>query len=251
MESGFGAPVYQEEPGVATPEAHDASAVQAVDLDDPQLTSEIITDQVDKDAYAVPPPAPDGKWRAKLKQVPIKDADGTMKPVIAASSPNMANGRKFLATNVEVSLLDASGKYDGSRITEYWVKSLVDERKGTSQMSTIATKAGNPPPAASSDRMRYDALAKALAGEPEVIVETYWNAACQTCEEGAKKRGERRPKDFLRGMHRFPLSKDGSRDPNVQCPNCKSLVRAQVRIAQFFSVRDVKATQGLGGGPRG
>lgn len=246
MSSTFGAPVYDNnDAAAATPD--DAQASATFDLDDPQLASEVLTEAVDKDAYAVPPPMSDGKWRAKLKIVPIKDPkDGTQKQAIAVSNPKMANGKMFIAVNVEASVIDLTGKYDGTKLTEYWVKSLIDGKKGVSQMSTIAAKAGSPAPAQSNDRDRYAHLAKVLAGEPEVIIDTVWEARCQHCEEVADRKGERKPNAILRGMQRFPQLRDGTRDPNITCPNCKSMVRAQVRLAQFFSVKEAKATQGIG-----
>jgi hypothetical protein len=254
----FGQPVYDEEEpkrtngesaagpnGSASPE--DA---EWVDPDDPRLTSEAITDDTTADAYKIPPPAPDGYWRVKLKMVPIKDAKGAMVPYRTWKHPNVDDNKPMFVANVEASLIDLTGKHDGTRLTEQWVKSNIDKRKNTSQMTTITVKAGgktaeNP----STDRSRLDALIKALAGEPECLIETIWEAQCIRCGEAAKKRDEKAPPPFLRGMHRFPQGKDvkGNPDanPTVYCPTCKSPVRAQVRIQQFFKIGEQSATRGL------
>jgi hypothetical protein len=216
-------------------------------VNDPRLTSEALDDNTSVDAYAVPPPAPDGKWRAKLKQLDINDSNGQPQRFIAKSFPKMEGGRPFLVTNVEASLIDLSGKYDGTKLTEYWVKTLMDSRKGTSQASTIVTKAGGTLPPKSTDADRMNALLKTLAGEPEVIVETAWEASCQSCQEAAKKVGAKAPRPFLQGMHRFPHfpGAGSGNDPNVSCPTCKGMARAQVRIVRYWSVKEAKADRGL------
>ena len=81
---------------------------------------------------------------------------------------------------------------------------------------------------------------KTLAGEPELAVETAWRAECQTCQEAAKNRGDKAPKPILIGMHRFPRDAKGQPDPMVTCPSCKSMVRAQARIVQFYELAAVK-----------
>ena len=245
----FGAVTYEQP---ATDAAGSAGGTQhdeaIVDINDPRLTSEAIDINQDADAYAIPNPAPDGKWRAKLKQLDIKDGNGQPQRYIAKSFPKMSNGKPFLVTNVEASLIDLGGKYDGVKLTEYWVKTLVDERNGTSQAATITLKAGGSIPPKATDADQMASLLKVLATEPEVIVETAWEASCQACQEAAKKSGQKSPKPFLRGEHRFPQMKVGGvmgHDPNVACPTCKSLARAQVRIVRYWSVKEGKADRGL------
>jgi hypothetical protein len=214
--------------------------VEAIDPNDPRLTSEVLTDNAEADAYAILPPLPDGKWRAKAKQVDIKDSKGQTVRVAAFSFPKMANGRPFLATNVEFSVIDHSGTNDGIKLTEYWVKSLIDDRKGTSQAQTITRKCGVRTPEKSTDKERMDLLLKTLSSEPELVIETAWEAACQTCQEAAKKKGERAPRPFLNGMHRFKQAK-GKPDPIAQCPVCHSQVRAQPRIVGFYELNAAPA----------
>lgn len=219
----------------------------AIDPNDPRLTSEVITDNPEADAYAVPPPLPDGKWRAKAKQVDIKDDKGTAQRYAVFSRAKMANGAPFFATNVEFSVIDHSGKFDGVKLTEYWVKTLIDERKGTSQAATLTRKLGGKNPATGSQKSFMDALLHVLASEPELVIETAWSAECQQCQEAAKKKGDRAPRPFLQGMHRFPATKvPGEREPIVPCPTCRSMVRAQPRIAGFFSLAESKPTHGTG-----
>jgi len=207
-----------------------------IDPNDPRLTSEVMTSNQDADAYAILPPLPDGKWRAKAKQVDIKDDKGQPQRWAIFSRPGIENGRPFFATNVEFNILDATGKNDGVKLTEYWVKTLVDARKGISQSDTLVRKMGGKPPAQSTDRQRIDLLLATLAKEPELVVETAWEAQCQSCQETAKKKGERQPRPFLLGMHRFPQLRTGGHDPMVACPICKGMARAQPRIVGFMDL---------------
>jgi len=250
----FGSPVYEGEEEVK-PNGGAASSAAAheaeyVDPNDPLLTSEALTDDVTADAYKIPAPAPDGFWRAKLKSVPIKDRKGGMVPYFAWRHENVNEGKPMFVANVEAALIDLSGKHDGVRLTEQWVKSNIDRRKNTSQMTTITVKAGGTAAASpSTEKSRLDALMKTLVGEPEVVVETFWEASCMKCGEAADKKSEKRPGPFLRGMHRFPQARDAKGamepDPIVQCPVCKSACRAQVRLAGFHRIADQKPTRGL------
>jgi hypothetical protein len=246
MSSSFGDVTYADAPAEqAAATSGDPSTL--VDPNDPRLTSEILTINPEADAYAVLPPLPDGKWRAKAKQVDIKDDKGQLQRYAVFSRAKMANGAPFFATNIEYSIIDHSGEFDGVKLTDYWVKALVDARKGTSQAATMIGKLGGKVPASGSQKVYMDALLAVLASEPELILETAWSAECQQCQEAAKKRGEKSPRPFLAGMHRFPTTKTpGVHDPIVQCPTCKSQVRAQARIVAPYSLKETRATRGTG-----
>ena len=220
-----------------------------IDPNDPRLTSEVLTHDVDADAYAVLPPLPDGKWRMKAKQVDIKDDKGQQQRYAIFSRAKMDNGKPFFATNIEYSVIDHSGEFDGVKLTEYWVKTLVDQRKGTSQANTMIAKLGGKPLSNATQKAVIEELLKVLAGEPELIYETAWSAECQTCQEAAKKRGEKAPRPILQGMHRFPATKiPGVHDPFVKCPTCGGQVRAQARLVAPFSLKEAQATRGTGAG---
>lgn len=238
----FGAPM-DEEPDKPVGENGGQSA--PIDMNDPALMSEQLDIDTAADAYAIPPPPPDGKWRAKLKIVDIKDADGQAKQFRAARFDSMNDGKPFFVVNVEASLIDVGGKFDGIKAIQYWVKSQVDRRKNIDEMSTITKAAGGQVVARGTHADRLAALQKALAGEPEVIVETHWDAQCQSCQEAADKKGERKPKAFKIGMHNFPQPSAGKYDPMVSCPTCHSSCRAQLRIGGFYNVKEMKATRGI------
>ena len=239
----FGEPTYAEEAPSAS--AGEASTQAVIDMNDPTLTSEVTEVDAMQDAFAVPPPPPDGKWRAKLKLIEVGGADPRDKYVKAVKYERMNDGKPYLVSNVEASLIDVNGKFDGIKATQYHVKSQIDKRKNVDEMTTITKAAGGQVVARGTHQDRYHALAKTLAGEPETIVETFWEASCQPCQEKAKKAGEKSPRPFKMGERNFPQSKAGVHDPVVSCPTCGASCRAQLRIGGFFNVKEVKATRGV------
>lgn len=246
--STFGEVTYADQPAATEQPVNGIDQSQnVIDPNDPRLTSEVLTMNPDADAYAVLPPLPDGKWRAKAKQVDIKDDKGQLQRYAVFSRAKMAGGAPFFATNVEYSIIDHSGEFDGVKLTEYWIKTLLDQRKGTSQANTLISKLGGKALASANQKQVIDALLTTLAAEPELILETAWSAECQNCQETAKKKGEKAPRPFLQGMHRFPSTRTpGVHDPIVPCPVCRSQVRAQARIVAPFSLKESQATRGTG-----
>ena len=177
--------------------------------------------------------------RAKLKQVDIKDPKGQLQRFIATMAHWKQPAVPFLCTNVECSVIDLSGKFDGTKLTEYWVRTLNDDRKGISQVATLLVKLGVQVPAQTTQGALMDLFLKTLAGEPELTIETAWNADCEACGKRAKANHEKAPRPFLVGMHRFPVV-GGKPDPVAQCPTCKSQVRAQPRIVAFHTLAAAK-----------
>ena len=245
--SAFGEVTYADAPQETAPATNGATTTELIDPNDPRLTSEILTVNPEADAYAVLPPLPDGKWAAKAKQVDIKDDKGQQQRYAVFSRAKMANGAPFFATNIEYSILDNSGEFDGVKLTDYWVKTLVDTRKGTSQVATMIAKLGGKVPVSGSQKVYMDTLLQLLASEPTLILETAWSAECQHCQEVAKAKGQKQPRPFLQGMHRFPATKTpGVYDPMVKCTSCGQMVRAQARIVAPFSLKEAQATRGTG-----
>ena len=253
MAGEFGVVTYENDAttqGEPSPATNGAAAAQLIDPNDPRLTSEVLTINPDADAYAILPPLPDGKWRMKAKQVDIKDDKGQLQRYAVFSRTKMANGAPFFATNIEYSVIDHSGEFDGVKLTDYWVKTLVDARKGTSQAATITHKLGGKVPASGNQKAYIDALLATLAAEPELVWETAWSAECQHCQEVAKKKGDRQPRPFLQGMHRFPSTKTpGVHDPMAKCPTCSQMVRAQARLVAPYSLKESQPTRGTGNPP--
>lgn len=215
------------------------AVVEEIPLDDPRLlSSENVESNATGDAYASPPVLPDGKWRAKLTLAKIKDAKGTEQDFRTSMATWRTPQQPFFAVNVQSEVIDHSGKFDGYKLTEYWVKTLVGDRgpgEGTSQLATIVRASGGKVPMGGNQKAMLDAGLRHLASEPEVVIETAWEARCQTCEEACEKRGEKKSKAFhVRGMHRFPQPRTGQWSPEIECPTCHATLRAQPRIVQYF-----------------
>ena len=245
MSSTFGDVTYDNSTAAASAPDQGAQAV-AIDPNDPRLVSESLTDS-GADAYAPMPTLPDGKWRAKATQLDIKDDKGQQQRYAVFSRAKMENGMPFFATNVQFSVIDHSGSFDGVQLTEYWVRTLIDKRKGTSQAATLTRKLGGKTSAAMTQQQVMQGLLTALAAEPECIIETAWQADCQSCQEKAKVAGQKSPRPFLTGMHRFPATREpGVHDPIVSCPVCHQQVKAQARIVGIFGLNETVATRGTG-----
>lgn len=219
--------------------------VQELDPNDPRLTSEVIggEESAEGDAYATRPPLPDGKWRAKLKQVDVKGRDGKLVRDLPYLVPFTNPPTPCLLTNIEATVIDnGDGRWDGVQLTDYWVKTFVDRRKTppASALGTVVVKSGGAP-LKGTEREKMNQALKHLAGEPECIIETVWHAGCESCQKAAKDRGER-VKDFLIGMHHFPQRKGGEHEATVQCPVCKSMVTARPQIFRYWSLKEAKPT---------
>ena len=87
-------------------------------------------------------------------------------------------------------------------------------------MTTLRVRRVSPPLSARTHKDRLDHFLKVLSGEPEVIVETYWEARCQACEQAADKRGEKKPDEFLRGEQRFPMKTGRRRTTRTRTVPC-------------------------------
>lgn len=243
----FGDVHYEDQSADVPPATTTGGGMVPIDPNDPRLTSEVLTMNVAADMYAILPPLPDAKWRAKAKQVDIKDDHGQMVRYAILSRPKMDNNKPFFATNVEFSVIDHSGEFDGVKLTEYWVKTLMDARKGQSQANAMVAKLGGTAFPTGTQKQVIDLLLQTLAAEPELVIETSWSAECQHCQELAKKKGDRAPRPFLQGMHRFPATKSpGVHDPMAKCNTCGSMVRAQARIIGLYSLKETQPTRGTG-----
>jgi hypothetical protein len=242
MGTNFGAPQYDEETQAAPPGSDAAAAAIELDPNDPALTSEIMETDANVDAYERQPVLPDGRWRVKVKLVDIKDpktgkASETMALLTVATWRNPP--KPFWCVNLESDVIDlrAAPNFNGVRLTDYWVKTLVDERKpGASALATVIRKSGGVVPVQSNQNTVKDIAVRHFAGEPEAVIETQWVARCQRCEELADKKGEKKPGPFKRGMVNFPMA-NKVYNPSLDCPTCKAQVRAMPTIVQYFDVK--------------
>jgi hypothetical protein len=258
MSTTFGAPLddVAEQPGVAgTANGTGADKVQdIIDPNDPMLTSESLDVNLDGDAYAFPPPPPDGKYRAKLKLMPIEqtDASGHKSKVDYVPKRHDKQGL-YLHGAVEAHIIDPSGKYDNIPVYDRWVGTFLG-RDNSTKVSTILGKLRQPdgapwvkPGQKMTHALWMQTFVRALAGEPEIGIETQWEWSCQACGEEAKKKGTAYPRSIT-GMQKFPMDMAKSK-PNApvyqsemrcQVSPAHGFSRAQVRIARFLTLSDLK-----------
>ena len=254
MAADFTQPI-QDTPQDATPDATSAALDAQADVpdpNDPRLTSEPLDIKEGVDVYAFPPPPPDAKYRAKIKIVPQDDGKGGK---VDAVPKIHKDGQLFYRHVVECSIIDhASGKYDGVKVYERWADTHVGP-KGGSSVSTILDLLKKPdgtpwrtPGARLTHRDYSDLFIKALAGEPEVGIETQWDWSCPDCGKLAKEKSEPYPRS-MRGMQKFPQDASASKPGHLVYQNevqCQKVVahgfsRAQIRIARFLPESAVRA----------
>jgi len=255
MASSFGAPVtgFTDPQQDAAPAANGAgldATQEILDPNDPQLTSEAIDVNTEGDAYAFPPPPPDGKYRVKIKLLAQDDGKGGKLDYIAKKHDKQG---LYLATGVEAHIIDPTGKYDNIAVYDRWVGTFMG-RDGSTKVSTILARLKQPdgtpwvkPGARLNHKQWMELFVKALAGEPEIGIETQWEWSCQGCGEEAKKAGKPYPKSII-GMQKFPpdasKSKPGAvvyqSEMKCQVNPAHGYSRAQVRIARFLNLSELK-----------
>lgn len=224
-----------------------------LDPNDPRLVSEELNANPDADAYAQPAPPPDGRYRVKLKLMRSKDGQGQEVDYLPKLWGKKAPQAVFVA-GIQASIIDTSGKYDGLSAYDYNVSTFVG-RDSATKVTTIVGKLRKPdgtpwvaPHTKLPPKGWMDLLVKALAGEPELGIETQWEYSCQACGEAAKKAGTDYPRSVT-GMHKFPPEADRAKrtagqqySPEMKCAAnpAHGYGRARITIARFLSLDELK-----------
>jgi len=233
-------------------------------LDDPGLTSESLTAK-EGDAFAAPPPAPDGIYRVKLKLRGVKAED-----VGGADISQYTNGAEvapwvtgvakdrggnvtgtFAKTIMDVQIIDPRfPELDGTflQVPFKWMDTR-SSQKGLSKIMTILTLAGRRPDGNPwvvvgqnySHRTLMETFVKFLAGEPELLARSEWSAKCDVCSQLAKASNGAvaYPKD-TEGMNRFPPlpGKPGQYSPDLPClvNRAHGTTKARAMVVQYYSL---------------
>jgi hypothetical protein len=206
-----------------------------LDLNDPKFASEDIGVNPEGDAYATPPPVPDGEYRAKLKQLDVKDSKQNM----VRYAPWSKGDKVALFTALEATIQDPTGKYDNLKVFDRWFSTMLN-RDGSTKVSTLLNKLGVPIPGQASHKILMDLLVNKLASEPEVIIVTQWEASCEKCRNEAKANGSKAPRSIV-GMNKFPYLPGSTTEhnPDIVCTaDAKhGTMTAQPRIAGFKAIK--------------
>lgn len=255
--STFGTPT----PGGGTEEkrasgqVNGETPVQLIDENDPRLTSEELNVDVGKDAYAVRPLPPDKKWRAKLKLEQLENANHEKKDYLPAMTDEKI---PYFKVAVSASICDPDGKFEGFKIFPRFGGTVgtLPRKDGSSQVATILSKLRKPdgtPWATMQTRLSHQGwvnlLVRALAGEPEIGIESQWEWSCTECGKLAKAKNEPYPVSIL-GMQKFPAEQDKVKRAEGQLFNAEmkcqkdgshGFSRAFPKIARFLSLEELKS----------
>lgn len=248
----FGNPVYLDEPAAdtaaftSTPAASFSTVqstdtgsssladVAVIDLNDPNLLAGELDTNANIDAYAAPPPMPDGKYRVKVKQIDVKGPDGNM------TRFNVKQGKEgksaYAYTALELTVQDPGGQFDGRKIFDRFVSTMT-QRNGGIPMVRILTCLGVQLPAKTSAAQLLEAFFKATAGEPELEVETVWEGGLDEADrERFKAAGKKEPR--VMGMHRFPQGPAGHlADVSIDSELGKVNLHAQTRVQGYHPLK--------------
>jgi hypothetical protein len=227
-------------------------AQNLLDPNDPRLVSEELNANPDADAYAQPAPPPDGKYRVKLKLA--KKKSGNDEVDFTAALWGKAPGQAVFVLGIEAGIIDPTGKYDGLKAYDFNVSTFVG-RDNATKVTTVLSKLRRPdgtpwvvPHTRLSPKGWIELLVKALAGEPELGIESQWEYSCADCGKAAKASGNAYPKS-VNGMHKFPEERDKAKrsagqlySPEMKCPLVAShgYGRARISIARFLSLDELK-----------
>lgn len=230
---------------------------ELIDENDPRLISEPLDVNVDADAYAQPAPPPDGKYRAKLKLEGVKQEGTSEKKSYAPKNFGKPPVPAY-ATSISCQLIDANGKYDGIVLYPAFgggVSTAV-RRDNSSQVGTILARIKKPDGSAwapagvkMNPKEWMELLVKALATEPEIGVETSWEASCRECGEVEKAKGSGKFAARTTGMHHFPPETDAAKrkagltnSPEIKCAvnPAHGYSKARAIVTRFLHLHELK-----------
>ena len=244
----FAQPVYmdQEVGGSASP-----ANGPGIDLNDPNLLSAEEDSVVGIDPYAAPPPLPDGRWLVHIKQRDVKGQDGQPARYKVDTDKN---GAAYAFTALDATVVDPSGTFDGIKLSDYFVSTQRDPRKGNAvKLEWILQQLKVQIPAKRSPRFLLDEFFKMTASEPLIEIDTVWEGSLdQADQERFEAAGEKKSIPRVLGQHRFPQDSKGNPIPDmdVETKLGKVHLRARPRINGYFAVGSAKAS-GVEYGPKG
>lgn len=226
----FSAPVYLDEPAADSQEAL-GNAEPAVDLNDPALLEAEVSFDEGKDPYEIPPPVSDGFYRVKAKQIIKGEKSYTLK-----------SGKKgpYAYAALELVIQQPGGMYDGNKVSDYFVSTMQARNGGVPIIHILNRCLGVKIPAGVKIAALMELFQKALAGEPDMVVELAWEA---NLSEDDQKRFEAAnvKQPFVRGMHNFPdkLDEKGKvvgKNPDITKDTSlgKVSLRARPRVMGYF-----------------
>lgn len=226
----FSAPVYLDEPAADSQEAL-GNAEPDVDLNDPALLEAEVSFDEGKDPYEIPPPVSDGFYRVKAKQIIKGEKSYTLK-----------SGKKgpYAYAALELVIQQPGGMYDGNKVSDYFVSTMQARNGGVPIIHILNRCLGVKIPAGVKIAALMDLFEKALAGEPDMVVELAWEGNLDQADQDRFKAANVKVPRVL-GMHRFPDKLDAAGKVSGKSPDIKVTVgtesvamRARPRVMGYF-----------------
>ena len=192
----------------------------AIDINSPDLVTEELNVDTEKDQFASMPVIDDGTYRAKLIQKKPSDSESFW----IRSTTKKAN-KPYLATGIEARIVDPGGKFDDWPVFDNFVSTLVMEMTGTNKIVGILKAGGQQLPTRITDVELARALDGFLQGEPTLgIVPSRLRYIATFARARAKGQKKMNPK----GM--------------TACPKCGNPLSIQARIVKY--VPEASVAQG-------
>lgn len=213
--------------------AGDESIDTGIDLNDPNLLADEMDANVDKDPYAAPPPLPDGFWKVKIKQLKVKGPNNEERDFNVKTDKQ---SKKYAYTALELQVQQPGGQFDGQKLNDYFL-STMQQKNGGIPVVRVLNVLGVKIPQKVNAQWLMDTLKSALAGEPDLVIETVWEGGLN--QDDKKRFDEHVPPVKFRsvlGSHRFPLLADGSRSPELKVSTAlgEVVVRARPRVNGYY-----------------
>ena len=179
-----------------------------VDINSLDLADDELSINTEADAFAGPPPPDDGDHLVKLSLGDRKVQMGKGK-----------QGQTYFMAHVVAKLI--TGPFE-NRVVFDNASTMIMQGSGTCRAAGILKAIGETVPSRVSSKDLMRQLVERLAGEPQCIITTTWEAYCPDCE-----------KNVLRQQKRFPTNGGGGHRNQIECAKCGSLLSAQARITAY------------------
>ena len=196
----------------------------SIDINSPDLVTEELNVDTEKDQFASMPVIDDGTYRAKLIQKKPSDSESFW----IRSTTKKAN-KPYLATGIEARIVDPGGKFDDWPVFDNFVSTLVMEMTSTNKIVGILKAGGVQLPTRITDVDLARMLDGYLAGEPTSGIVVQQEAFCDVCEKTTAK-GQKK------------MNPKGT----TACPRCGNPLSIQARILRYVPEAQVGQRVGVG-----